>query len=226
MAEYVVNKIFLAVLLLIVVVVCVYVVIKVLGIDISIPKPPRDPLAEAIACVYYRCVKGYHFVNQIKWKFINCTCRGSWDENDDGKICGDESKKHPIKFELKEPISFERNSTFFRRLLGECPRFLPWGACEFANNGDFCFADTVWVDQEKKEGCIAMPSLVVFERGKVKVRKEVYCSSGPYYGANIILSGELPVGSYYVWSEYVELKKGLIPIEWGEGLVICSTYPY
>ncbi len=67
-------------------------------------------LQEAVDCVYYRCSKGCDFVetmnnngdfdnlNQIS----SCECDMEWDDNGDGKICGDESESHPIKVDINE----------------------------------------------------------------------------------------------------------------------------
>jgi len=212
MAEYGINKVLLAVLLLIVVVVCVYVVIKILGIDIGIPMPPRDPLGEAIICVYYRCVKGYHFVNQIKWRFINCTCSGNWDENGDGKICGDESKRHPIEFETNESLSFNRSDVFYTRVLGKCPHKRIFGGCNAVDN---CF-----VASDSNYPCNAYLGFVHLDGRKTKVIKSEKCTFSRG-SINVVLEGSLESGKYYAWSESFYFLKYYL----GEGYIICSEHP-
>ena len=54
----------------------------------------------AIMCAHWRCLKGCTYAKSL---VEGCECDDNWDNIiEDGKICGKESKKHPIKVETTE----------------------------------------------------------------------------------------------------------------------------
>lgn len=75
------------------------------AVDIS-----DEELGQALLCAHWRCIGGCDEVESMSstWTKLTylgkpgCPCDDSWDTNNDGRICGAESKTHPIKVQTTE----------------------------------------------------------------------------------------------------------------------------
>jgi hypothetical protein len=65
-------------------------------------------LGRALLCAHWRC-KGGCDDDYVKSNSEECPCEDEWDTNGDGKICGLESKNHPIKIISREDVTVTDN---------------------------------------------------------------------------------------------------------------------
>jgi hypothetical protein len=202
MSEYSKNTIFTLLLYLVAIAIAAYIAFRVFGVGDTEYLPSGNPLEEALECVWLRCSKGCEYIKEKQWDIINCNCDG--DENHDGKVCEEESKKHPLEFEVADSIDFDRsklNSLFEK----ECPETNFFGVSTCWNQ---CFTDSDCNEP------VMYTYFIHLEKSKVTIKEESGCS---LILENAIKKGSLSNGEYYVWLSGASEADG--------GIMVCSNPP-
>jgi hypothetical protein len=116
--------------------------------------PEEKTVIKAMACSYYRCIEGCNsgLVKSAIWEDedgnrISCLesfCKVEWRDSD-GKICGDNSRAHPVEVSVGEPVTLSPGG-FFKGIkpVSECTKS--------AGGAGYLGTDWVFVDEKLKEG--------------------------------------------------------------------------